>query len=77
MQTGPYSVFILEMLNLFAVNVFAAIFVTGQTVKNLTVHKPNFKTGWKHKLVGFLLISHIGLQLFLPYSHFITKVTCQ
>ncbi|PNF20660.1 hypothetical protein B7P43_G03021 [Cryptotermes secundus] len=31
------------------------------------------KIGWKHKVVGFLLISHIGLQAFLPYSHFITK----
>ncbi|PSN30216.1 Vitamin K-dependent gamma-carboxylase [Blattella germanica] len=28
---------------------------------------------WKQKLVVFLLITHMGLQMFLPYSHFITK----
>lgn len=29
---------------------------------------------WKHKLVVCLLLSHCGLQIFLPYSHFLTKV---
>lgn len=29
---------------------------------------------WKHKLVVGLLLTHCGLQVFLPYSHFITKV---
>ncbi|XP_026271298.1 vitamin K-dependent gamma-carboxylase isoform X2 [Frankliniella occidentalis] len=28
---------------------------------------------WYHHLTAVLLISHTGLQLFLPYSHFITK----
>ncbi|XP_018566321.1 vitamin K-dependent gamma-carboxylase [Anoplophora glabripennis] len=28
---------------------------------------------WKHRFVAALLICHCGLQLFLPYSHFITK----
>ncbi|KAJ8913553.1 hypothetical protein NQ315_017104 [Exocentrus adspersus] len=28
---------------------------------------------WKHRLVVVLLIGHCGLQMFLPYSHFITK----
>jgi len=66
------------MLNLFALNIFAAIFVTGHRVKNLKdIHTTTLTTGWKHKLVGFLLISHIGLQVFLPYSHFITKVSSQ
>jgi len=66
------------MLNLFAMNVFAAVFVVGNRVKNLKdIHTTTLKTGWKHKLVGFLLISHIGLQVFLPYSHFITKVPSQ
>lgn len=32
------------------------------------------KITWKHKLVVCLLLSHCGLQVFLPYSHFITKV---
>jgi hypothetical protein len=66
------------MLNLFAISVFAAIFVIGRAVKNLkNVPTPTLKIGWKHKVVGFLLFSHIGLQVFLPYSHFITKVSCQ
>lgn len=30
---------------------------------------------WKHKFVVALLICHCGLQAFLPYSHFITKVS--
>lgn len=30
---------------------------------------------WKHRLVAALLICHCGLQMFLPYSHFITKVS--
>lgn len=29
---------------------------------------------WKHTLVVCLLLSHCGLQVFLPYSHFITQV---
>lgn len=29
----------------------------------------------KHKLVVALVFSHCGLQMFLPYSHFITKVS--
>lgn len=33
------------------------------------------KTTWKHKLTVSLLITHCGLQVFLPYSHFITKVS--
>lgn len=33
------------------------------------------KTTWKHKVTVSLLITHCGLQLFLPYSHFITKVS--
>ncbi|XP_049773987.1 vitamin K-dependent gamma-carboxylase isoform X1 [Schistocerca cancellata] len=28
---------------------------------------------WKHSFVATLLISYTGLQVFLPYSHFITK----
>ncbi|XP_049821936.1 vitamin K-dependent gamma-carboxylase isoform X2 [Aethina tumida] len=28
---------------------------------------------WKHRLVVALLLSHCGLQTFMPYSHFITK----
>ncbi|KAK3909923.1 Vitamin K-dependent gamma-carboxylase [Frankliniella fusca] len=28
---------------------------------------------WYHHLTAVLLLSHTGLQLFLPYSHFITK----
>ncbi|KAJ3643909.1 hypothetical protein Zmor_026591 [Zophobas morio] len=28
---------------------------------------------WKHKLVVALLLTHCGFQVFLPYSHFITK----
>ncbi|KAJ8971128.1 hypothetical protein NQ314_000860 [Rhamnusium bicolor] len=28
---------------------------------------------WRHKFVVTLLICHCGLQIFLPYSHFITK----
>ncbi|EFA03079.2 vitamin K-dependent gamma-carboxylase isoform X3 [Tribolium castaneum] len=28
---------------------------------------------WKHKLVVGLLLTHCGLQCFLPYSHFITQ----
>jgi len=66
------------MLNMFVINVFAAIFVIGHRVKNLKdIHTTTLTNGWKHKLVGFLLISHIGLQVFLPYSHFITKVSSQ
>lgn len=30
---------------------------------------------WKHKLVVALIIVYCGVQIFLPYSHFITKVT--
>lgn len=29
---------------------------------------------WYHHLTAVLLLSHTGMQLFLPYSHFITKV---
>lgn len=36
-------------------------------------HLPT-KITWKHRLVVVLLLSHCGLQAFLPYSHFITKV---
>lgn len=32
------------------------------------------KVTWKHRLVTVLLLTHCGLQAFLPYSHFITKV---
>lgn len=28
---------------------------------------------WKHNVVVSLLLCHVGLQVFLPYSHFITK----
>ncbi|CAG9825027.1 unnamed protein product [Phaedon cochleariae] len=31
------------------------------------------KVTWKHKMVVALLMCHCGLQVFLPYSHFITK----
>ncbi|XP_067011234.2 vitamin K-dependent gamma-carboxylase [Anabrus simplex] len=31
------------------------------------------KLTWKHHLVVILLLSHVGVQAFLPYSHFITK----
>lgn len=36
----------------------------------------NFPTepNWKHKLIVCLLLTHCGLQIFMPYSHFITKV---
>lgn len=35
----------------------------------------NRRVTWKHRLVLVLLICHCSLQVFLPYSHFITKVT--
>ncbi|KDR20856.1 vitamin K-dependent gamma-carboxylase isoform X2 [Zootermopsis nevadensis] len=47
---------------------------TEQMVKKFKeVPTQTLQIGWKHNLVAFLLISHIGLQAFLPYSHFITK----
>jgi hypothetical protein len=53
------------------------ILFTEEKVKKLKdIPTHTLKIGWKHNLVGFLLISHIGLQTFLPYSHFITKVLC-
>lgn len=33
------------------------------------------KIGFKEKLVAGLILSYCGLQGFLPYSHFITKVS--
>uniref|UniRef100_A0A6P7G1S4 Vitamin K-dependent gamma-carboxylase isoform X1 n=1 Tax=Diabrotica virgifera virgifera TaxID=50390 RepID=A0A6P7G1S4_DIAVI len=33
----------------------------------------NTRITWQHKLVVGLVLSHCSLQLFLPYSHFITK----
>lgn len=30
---------------------------------------------WKHRIVVILLMSHCGLQTFLPYSHSVTKVS--
>jgi hypothetical protein len=60
---------------LSTINVSADIFLTEQKIKKLKQDSTQTLTiGWKHKLVGSLLISHIGLQAFLPYSHFITKV---
>ncbi|CAH1105219.1 unnamed protein product, partial [Psylliodes chrysocephalus] len=35
-------------------------------------HLPT-RSKWKQKIVTMLLLYHCGLQLFLPYSHFITK----
>lgn len=35
------------------------------------------KVTWKHRLVVILLLSHCGLQAFLPYSHFITKASIE
>jgi hypothetical protein len=59
---------------LSVLNVSAVFFVTEKKVKLKEAPTQTLQIGWKHKLVGFLLISHIGLQAFLPYSHFITKV---
>lgn len=39
--------------------------------KNINLPK---NISWKHRLVVSLLLSHCGLQTFMPYSHFITKV---
>lgn len=38
-------------------------------------HRLPVKVTWKHRLVVVLLLTHCGLQAFLPYSHFITKVS--
>jgi hypothetical protein len=57
-------------------NISLIIFITEEKVKKLKeVSTQTLQIGWKHNLVGFLLIGHIGLQAFLPYSHFITKVS--
>lgn len=40
--------------------------------KKQGIHKE--KQRWNQKLVVILLMAYIGLQAFLPYSHFITKV---
>lgn len=39
-----------------------------------TKTKLSSQTNWKHKCVVSLLLTHCGLQLFLPYSHSITQV---
>ncbi|XP_069669123.1 vitamin K-dependent gamma-carboxylase isoform X2 [Periplaneta americana] len=50
----------------------------GQSIKKLQDgRRDTFTIGWKHKLITCLLISHTGLQIFLPYSHFITKAWVQ
>lgn len=36
--------------------------------------KPHKKVKWGHQIVVAVLLSYCGLQIFLPYSHFITKV---
>ncbi|KAJ8947431.1 hypothetical protein NQ318_009637, partial [Aromia moschata] len=43
---------------------------TAKEHKDLALQKD---VTWKHRLVAALLICHCGLQMFLPYSHFITK----
>lgn len=42
--------------------------------KNLSNEK-EIEITWKHKMVVVLLMTYVGTQLFLPYSHFITKVS--
>jgi hypothetical protein len=57
-------------------NISVVIFITEQRVQKLKeVPAQTLQIGWKHNLVMFLLISHIGLQAFLPYSHSVTKVS--
>ena len=42
-------------------------------VQSLTVNKRIYFR-WKQHLAAFLTVVYIAEQLFLPYSHFITKV---
>lgn len=37
------------------------------------IYSTKHKIKWKHRLVVALLLTHCGLQAFLPYSHFLTK----
>lgn len=56
---------------------------TGNDVKHaniekrssLDINKMNKSVSWRQRLVCILLLSHCGIQAFLPYSHFITKVS--
>lgn len=33
------------------------------------------KIKWRHRFVTIMLLLHCCLQMFLPYSHFVTKVS--
>nr|CAB3248933.1 vitamin K-dependent gamma-carboxylase [Phallusia mammillata] len=65
-----------QFLNSF--NICGNIFDTASAKQNPScIYEPKkgeqIKTRWKHVLVTFLTLSYISEQLFLPYSHFITK----
>lgn len=59
------------MIITYYLNIWVLLGTTSQETKIVKKEKIT----WKHNMVALLLISHAGLQVFLPYSHFITVVS--
>ena len=48
--------------------------VDGKDLKNFKAKNDEINNSKKQKFVTSILLLHIAMQLFLPYSHFLTKV---